>query len=374
MAVTSSVRLLGKSRRCVSEARTAWARLLSSCHEPRLSPSALLFAPSTRFSFTRTTTTTTTLGCSYYTTASYEAGLGGRTVSSLLGMMEDRGNQGRIDFGFGLGRFSPARLYTSVADKERKGAGEGEEASVSGSSEPTSKIAMIQKYGVTFMMCWGTLYAVPLAGIYGALSTGLVGGADAIQILKHAGLDKLGIDITLINPTFGNVALSYGINEVLEVVRLPLAIAVTPVVAKLLGRRAAQSSQGSGESGAGEKPLGKLALQAKTNQKLEMIKQYGFTFLGWWTLLWAISWGGLYVALDNGLMGGQDGIELLSKIPYVDNFVDVEKLNLGENSKEWGNLGVSFVMNELLEIGRFPIAVATTPVVAKALGLRKKSD
>lgn len=192
---------------------------------------------------------------------------------------------------------------------------------------PTSKLEMIQKYGVTFMMCWGALYCVPLAGIYGALSTGVIGGADAIQVLKYVGIDKLGIDITLINPTFGNVALSYGINEVLEVVRLPVAVAITPMVAKMLGRRANAAPGGGDQSaGGGDKPVGKLAMEAKTNKKIEMIKQYGFTFLGWWTLLWAISWGVLYTALDNGLMGGQDGMELVAQIPYLDNFVDLSQL------------------------------------------------
>jgi len=70
-------------------------------------------------------------------------------------------------------------------------------------------------------------------------------------------------------------------------------------------------------------------------------------------------------------------MELIGQIPYLDNFVDVKQLEqadfLGENSKEWGNLGVSWVMNEVLEIGRFPLAVATTPVVARALGIKKKA-
>ena len=268
----------------------------------------------------------------------------------------------------GVGMVTQARLYAAGGKDEAKG-GAGEGTASAAEAERPSRLGMIQKYGVTFMVTWGALYCAPLAGIYGALSTGLIGGADAIEVLKYLGIDRLGIDISLINPTFGNVALSYGINEVLEVVRLPVAVAVTPMVAKVLGRRREQAAGGASEDG---KPLGKLALEAKANQKLEMVKQYGITFLAWWTLLWAISWGGLYVALDNGLIGGQDGMELLAQIPYVDNFVDLKQLDLGENSKEWGNLGVSFVMNELLEVGRFPVAVATTPAVAKALGLRKK--
>ena len=100
-------------------------------------------------------------------------------------------------------------------DKKKLDAREGETKQVG----DTGKESMVTKYGVTFLVWWGTLYCVPLAAIYAALSSGAIGGADAIQILKYVGLDKLGIDITLINPTFGNVALSYGINEALEVVR-----------------------------------------------------------------------------------------------------------------------------------------------------------
>ncbi len=124
------------------------------------------------------------------------AGAGGQGCASVLGS------------GAGFAPMPPR--YSSEAGKTDDGAKP---------PEKESKASMVTRYGVTFMLWWGTLYAVPLAAIYAALSTGAMGGADAIMLLKHVGLDKIGIDITTINPTFGNLALSYGINEALEIGR-----------------------------------------------------------------------------------------------------------------------------------------------------------
>ena len=86
--------------------------------------------------------------------------------------------------------------------------------------------------------------------------------------------------------------------------------------------------------------------------------------------MWAISWGGLYLALDNGLIAGQDGIALLTQIPYLDNFIDLSPESPILKHREYSNIGVSFVLNEALELGRFPVAVATTPIVTKMLGIK----
>ena len=104
--------------------------------------------------------------------------------------------------------------------------------------------------------------------------------------------------------------------------RLPLAVATTPFVANTFRRK--QDDAAAADSASEEKkPMGKLALAAKTNQKVQMIKEYGSVFLVWWYFLWAVSWGGMYLALDNGLIGGQDGMELLAQVPYIENFIDL---------------------------------------------------
>lgn len=251
------------------------------------------------------------------------------------------------------------------------------------------------KYGATFIGCYATLYAIPLGVIYGSLSTGILGGADAIQLLKPI-LDKLAIDPSSLNSTYSNMGLSLAVNECLEIVRTPLALGLTPMVAKSLGKKftaeeesvataaAAASSGGSGggplgEGGDGEgkkkKKMGKLAMESKMNSKVEMFKKYGITFFLWWTGLWAVSWAGLYLALDNGLMGGQDGIAFLLQIPYLEHFIDLNDSTFTSilENRELSNIGVSFVMNEVLELGRFPLAVATTPLVAKAIGVKAKT-
>lgn len=292
--------------------------------------------------------------------------------------------------GGGVAQTSSRRGFSSRGESEglkkegsKQGTGEGEKLNRSGAA---------MKYGATFIGCYATLYAIPLGMIYGSLSTGLLGGADAIQLLKPV-LDKLAIDPSSLNSTYSNMGLSLAMNECLEIVRTPLALALTPMVAKSLGRKTLESAEnvpataattggragGDGDGPSkegGDKPkMGKLAMEAKMNSKIEMFKRYGITFFLWWTGLWAASWAGLYLALDNGLMGGQDGIAFLLQIPYLEHFIDVNDSSYSAilENRELSNIGVSFIMNEVLELGRFPIAVATTPLVAKALGVKPKS-
>ncbi len=105
-------------------------------------------------------------------------------------------------------------------------------------------------------------------------------------------------------------------------------MATTPLVAKVFGKKpqdaAAAGAGVNGGDGAG-KPMGKLAMEAKANRKIEMIKQYGLLFLAWWTVLWGATWAGLYVALDQGLFGGADGMDIISQVPYVEHLIDLKQ-------------------------------------------------
>ncbi|KAF0685996.1 Aste57867_22199 [Aphanomyces stellatus] len=90
-------------------------------------------------------------------------------------------------------------------------------------------VSMIKENGLPFVGWWITLYGGSFVGIYIALEQGLIGGGDAIQIVKSLGLGNY-VDIDSINPTHGNIAVALLINELLESVRLPLCIATTPMI------------------------------------------------------------------------------------------------------------------------------------------------
>ena len=99
-----------------------------------------------------------------------------------------------------------------------------------------------------------------------------------------------------------------------------------------------------------KKPAGKL---------FGLVSQYGLPFVVWWTTLYGISGVGIYFAIENGLIGGGDAIEWI-RASGLDQYIDVEKLN-----PKYGNVAAAVVINEVLEVVRFPIAAATTATVAR---------
>jgi hypothetical protein len=76
---------------------------------------------------------------------------------------------------------------------------------------------------------WTTLYGTSGFTIYWLLQNGYIGGGDAIDLIRSLGLESY-VDIEKLNPTYGNIALAVVINEFLEVVRLPICIATTPMI------------------------------------------------------------------------------------------------------------------------------------------------
>lgn len=55
-------------------------------------------------------------------------------------------------------------------------------------------------------------------------------------------LEKVGIQVTNTSETVGTVAIAYAAHKALSPVRFPPTVALTPVVARLLGRKGADSS------------------------------------------------------------------------------------------------------------------------------------
>lgn len=95
---------------------------------------------------------------------------------------------------------------------------------------------LIRSHGLPFLSLWGGTYLLTGGAIWGVLESGLLGGADAVTILKALPFIDQVVDVDSIDPTLGNFALAITINELLEVVRLPLAVALTPAWARLLSK------------------------------------------------------------------------------------------------------------------------------------------
>lgn len=107
-----------------------------------------------------------------------------------------------------------------------------------------------------------------------------------------------------------------------------------------------------------------LLAQSKPTFKT-MFKQHGVTFLVYWTSLWAGSLGVFFVGLENHWFGGHDVLDLITTLK-IDTLIDVQTLD-----PTVGNLALAVVVNELFEIIRFPVTVATTPIVVKLLQKRR---
>ena len=83
----------------------------------------------------------------------------------------------------------------------------------------------------------GSLEAVGIGWLYrtmgGLLIDGLLG---TVGLDSYFGLDSARLDLRGIDPSYGKVGLAVAVNETLEVVRFPIAVATIRPVLRLLGR------------------------------------------------------------------------------------------------------------------------------------------
>ena len=80
---------------------------------------------------------------------------------------------------------------------------------------------MMKEYGLPFTLWWTSAWIISGFGVYGLISSGFVGGADAIGMLKAAGVGRI-FDLDSISPSVGNMAITIAINEV-QCLHLPAA-------------------------------------------------------------------------------------------------------------------------------------------------------
>ncbi|TMW55923.1 hypothetical protein Poli38472_008571 [Pythium oligandrum] len=94
----------------------------------------------------------------------------------------------------------------------------------------------IKQYGAPFLVWWTGLYFATGVGFYYAFDLGLLDGAQVIDFIMNIGLDRL-IDPARLDPKHGNLALAIIVNEAVEPLRFPLALATIPYVKKAFSRK-----------------------------------------------------------------------------------------------------------------------------------------
>ncbi|KAF4325530.1 hypothetical protein G195_000757 [Phytophthora kernoviae 00238/432] len=103
----------------------------------------------------------------------------------------------------------------------------------------------------------------------------------------------------------------------------------------------------------------KAEIAKKPNKFLGTLQQYGLPFLVWWTSLYLGSGVAVYVALDTGLVSGNSIIDFIMQMG-LDKFIDPQRLD-----PTYGNIAIAVIVNECLEVIRFPITLATLPYIKR---------
>ncbi|CAI5701112.1 unnamed protein product [Peronospora effusa] len=112
----------------------------------------------------------------------------------------------------------------------------------------------------------------------------------------------------------------------------------------------------------------KVEVAKKPNKFLGTLQQYGLPFLAWWTSLYLVSGVSIYAALDMGLISGTSIIDFIMQIG-LDKIIDPARLD-----PTYGNIAIAVIVNECLEIIRFPITLATLPYVKRVFSRAKVEE
>ncbi|KAG7381206.1 hypothetical protein PHYPSEUDO_006292 [Phytophthora pseudosyringae] len=110
----------------------------------------------------------------------------------------------------------------------------------------------------------------------------------------------------------------------------------------------------------------KAEVAKKPNKFLGTLQQYGLPFLVWWTSLYLVSGVSIYVALDTGLVSGNSIIDFIMQMG-LDKFIDPARLD-----PTYGNIAIAVIVNECIEVIRFPITLATLPYVKRVFSRKNE--
>ncbi|POM61818.1 hypothetical protein PHPALM_29109 [Phytophthora palmivora] len=112
----------------------------------------------------------------------------------------------------------------------------------------------------------------------------------------------------------------------------------------------------------------KAEVAKKPNKFMGTLQQYGLPFLVWWTSLYLASGVSIYVALDTGLVSGASIIDFIMQ-NGLDKLIDPARLD-----PTYGNIAIAVIVNECLEVIRFPITLATLPYIKRVFSRKKVEE
>jgi hypothetical protein len=145
-------------------------------------------------------------------------------------------NYGHAFFSVGTSKDNEGKKsYEELFVENEKLKKEIEELKKTAAKKPGKFMSVISQYGLPFVAWWTTLYGLTGIVIYGAIDSGIVAGGDAIDLIMSLGLDKV-VDVQNLNPKYGNLALAVIVNECLEPLRFPIALATIPAVKRAFSK------------------------------------------------------------------------------------------------------------------------------------------
>ncbi|KAF1330994.1 hypothetical protein FI667_g2589, partial [Globisporangium splendens] len=130
---------------------------------------------------------------------------------------------------------SPAKTFEELLKENEELRKEVADLKEKVKNKPGKFMAVISQFGLPFVVWWTTLYIGTGVGLYVAFDTGLIAGSDAIDFIMSMGLDKF-IDPQNLDPKYGNMALAVVLNECIEPIRFPIALATIPTVKRIFSK------------------------------------------------------------------------------------------------------------------------------------------
>lgn len=170
------------------------------------------------------------------------------TRASALSLVAARSSPLRVTLAFSAPR-APVQLPTTRAfvtsrdeDDKQKPTTPAADQQLQQQKKPGKIRALIAQYGMPFLIWWTAVWAGTGVGLFVAFDTGIIAGADAIQFVMDMGLDRF-VDVKTLNPTYGNMALAAVLNELIEPVRFPFAVATLPMVKRAFAKKTPPADQ-----------------------------------------------------------------------------------------------------------------------------------
>lgn len=105
-----------------------------------------------------------------------------------------------------------------------------------GQSRGTQAKDLLKRYGSAYLITSITFAIISFSLCYALVSAGV----DVASLLS-----RIGLSVSDTNEKVGTVAIAYAAHKALSPVRFPPTVALTPVVAKLLGKDTGSKSEGS---------------------------------------------------------------------------------------------------------------------------------